>query len=189
MISRPVLPFHIFTKVYTKNAPPLFFSPVFPHKKYEKCPPPLPLLLSCVPSQKVRKIPPTSSSLLCSPTKSMKNARPPSFSPVFPHKMPPPPLPPLFPLFLLQVVCQQLGYANASRATVRAEFGQGTGEIWLDNVACTSFENSLDECPNNGWGDHNCGHREDAGVVCQGELQNYVSSLFFMTSYCNYRRH
>ena len=70
---------------------------------------------------------------------------------------------------LSQVVCHQLGYANASRATVTAEFGQGTGEIWLDDLACTGFEDSLAECLNNGWGDHNCRHREDAGAVCQGE--------------------
>ena len=67
-------------------------------------------------------------------------------------------------------MCHQLGYARATRATVRAEFGQGAGEIWLDDVACTGLESSLDLCPSNGWGDHNCGHYEDAGAVCEGEL-------------------
>lgn len=67
-----------------------------------------------------------------------------------------------------QVVCHQLGYAQATRATVRAEFGQGTGDIWMDNVYCTGSENSLDECQFNGWGDHDCAHSEDAGAVCEG---------------------
>ena len=71
----------------------------------------------------------------------------------------------------LQVVCVQLGYAGANRATVRAEFGRGTGTIWLDNVACTGLETALDLCASNGWGNHDCSHYEDAGAECEGEFQ------------------
>ena len=69
---------------------------------------------------------------------------------------------------LSQVVCHQLGYARATRATYTAEFGQGSGPIWMDNVQCTGLENSINECPFNGWGQHNCYHSEDAGVACEG---------------------
>ena len=72
-----------------------------------------------------------------------------------------------------QVVCRQLGYQRASRATVGAEFGQGTGDILMDDVQCVGTEASLHECPFSGWRPENCRHYEDAGVVCEG-----IESLF-----------
>ena len=64
------------------------------------------------------------------------------------------------------VVCKQLGYGTAASVQNRAAFGQGRGQIWLDNLQCTGNENDLFSCPHNGPGTHNCGHNEDAGVVC-----------------------
>ena len=55
---------------------------------------------------------------------------------------------------------------SAPIATSRARYGQGLGPIWLDNVACSGTEVSLNSCPHNGEGIHNCGHHEDAGVIC-----------------------
>ncbi len=50
-----------------------------------------------------------------------------------------------------------------------ANYGQGTGDIILDNVACTGTEASIFQCGNNGIGIHNCAHSEDIGVTCQGK--------------------
>ena len=64
-----------------------------------------------------------------------------------------------------QVVCRQLGYSGGE-ARQEAAFGEGHGPIWLDSVLCYGDESQLDDCAHNPWGEHNCGHHEDAGVVC-----------------------
>ncbi|XP_073678463.1 T-cell differentiation antigen CD6-like [Garra rufa] len=64
------------------------------------------------------------------------------------------------------VVCAQLGCGYAVSVSGHGEpYGQGTGPIHMDELNCTGKERSLWECPaiTNG---HDCGHKEDAGVVC-----------------------
>uniref|UniRef100_A0A3Q3ANV5 SRCR domain-containing protein n=1 Tax=Kryptolebias marmoratus TaxID=37003 RepID=A0A3Q3ANV5_KRYMA len=64
------------------------------------------------------------------------------------------------------VVCRQIGCGTAVAAHTNSYFGYGTGFIFLDNVNCRSTEAELKMCKNLGWGKHNCGHHEDAGVTC-----------------------
>ncbi|NXK14911.1 DMBT1 protein, partial [Herpetotheres cachinnans] len=64
------------------------------------------------------------------------------------------------------VVCHQLNCGGAVEAVRFAQFGAGSGEIWLDNVNCSGTESALWDCPAASWEQHDCGHKEDAGVIC-----------------------
>jgi deleted-in-malignant-brain-tumors protein 1 len=64
------------------------------------------------------------------------------------------------------VVCRQLGFTKATAVYGSAHYGQGSGNILLDDLGCTGYERYLWDCSHRGWKKHNCGHREDASVVC-----------------------
>lgn len=76
-----------------------------------------------------------------------------------------------------RVVCRQLGYTDAIRVWNEAYFGQGSGNIWMDDVDCMGRENSLWSCTFGGWNIHNCAHSEDAGVVCDGMNKQNSTAL------------
>ena len=67
------------------------------------------------------------------------------------------------------MACRQLGYPVAIRKSTGAEFGRGTGQIWLDNIECTGDEKTLVECSHRGWGVNSCDHSKDAGIVCNSK--------------------
>ncbi|XP_048105012.1 adhesion G protein-coupled receptor E1-like [Alosa alosa] len=69
-----------------------------------------------------------------------------------------------------KVVCKELGCGEAIEAPKDAHFGEGSGQIWLDDMLCTGNESTLMSCGHPRLGTHNCGHHQDAGAVCSGVL-------------------
>lgn len=69
-----------------------------------------------------------------------------------------------------RVVCLQLGYPGASTYHLNAYYGEGNGPIWMDDVSCSGTESALRYCNFTGWGQVNCSHTGDVGVVCSESL-------------------
>ncbi|XP_062606634.1 macrophage scavenger receptor types I and II-like [Saccostrea cucullata] len=65
-----------------------------------------------------------------------------------------------------RVVCRMLGYSGSYTAYDGAHYGQGTGQIWLENVECSGSESTIFSCRHGSWGAHDCSHGEDASVKC-----------------------
>uniref|UniRef100_A0AAZ3QN06 Soluble scavenger receptor cysteine-rich domain-containing protein SSC5D n=1 Tax=Oncorhynchus tshawytscha TaxID=74940 RepID=A0AAZ3QN06_ONCTS len=86
-----------------------------------------------------------------------------------------------------KVVCRALGCGAAQKALDQAHFGGGKGEIWLDDVECSGNEESLLSCSSDGLGSHNCGHFEDAGVICEGQSAGLTVRIVDGPNHCSGR--
>lgn len=68
------------------------------------------------------------------------------------------------------VVCREVKCGTVLEAKKSAFFGEGKDQIWLDDIQCNGQELSILKCAHREFGENNCGHGEDAGVVCSGSI-------------------
>ncbi|KAL2102762.1 hypothetical protein ACEWY4_001930 [Coilia grayii] len=66
------------------------------------------------------------------------------------------------------VVCRELGCGEVIEALRGGHFGQGSGQIWMSDLQCVGSESTVKDCMPKRWGARNCGHHQDAGVICSG---------------------
>ena len=97
-------------------------------------------------------------------------------------------------LTLKASVINSIARASAIGAVAysNANFGQGSSDIWLDNLRCNGTEMSILNCNHNGIGifGTNCGHYYDVGVecpdgkcVCFRNLTTNISTSFINSRY------
>nr|XP_031529912.1 scavenger receptor cysteine-rich domain-containing protein SCART1-like [Vicugna pacos] len=70
------------------------------------------------------------------------------------------------------VVCGQLGCGGAEQTYEAPAPGRGAVPLGLSSAR--GQESALWQCPSRGWGLHDCGHKEDASVVCSGDRETTV---------------
>ena len=69
------------------------------------------------------------------------------------------------------VVCRELGFADVNNV-MPFRSGPVGGRIWLEDVQCEGNEQSIFDCNHSGWGNTNCTHQDDVGIVCLGTVAN-----------------
>ena len=81
------------------------------------------------------------------------------------------------------VACRELGFSHGN-AIRRAQFGPGTGPVWLRRVSCLGSEIKLSHCIHTGAANTmGYSHARDAGVQCSGANGLYVDLRTFMIPY------
>lgn len=76
------------------------------------------------------------------------------------------------------VLCGQLNCGRAVAVLESDWFGAGKGQIWADMFDCQGNETHLSQCPISSWSRAACSHKQDSGLICNGEL---MLVIFFLT--------
>lgn len=84
--------------------------------------------------------------------------------------------------FLSVNVIHTQSLCTAALAFLNARFGQGTGLIVLDQLACTGTETRLIDCSHRGFNTtgSSCGHDDDAGVRCTSSEYKIYYRMWYM---------
>ncbi|KAH3710081.1 hypothetical protein DPMN_069547 [Dreissena polymorpha] len=76
------------------------------------------------------------------------------------------------------VVCTMLGYSGMQTGSTaqisvytHAQFGQGQGQVAIDELNCTGHEADIADCPSRPWLVTSCSHLHDVGVGCASSIR------------------
>ena len=64
-------------------------------------------------------------------------------------------------------IVQSFVFNRAFGQSLGNEYGEGEGQIWLDDLRCVGTETNLADCGRSEWGRNDCGHHEDVSISCK----------------------
>ncbi|XP_064596720.1 deleted in malignant brain tumors 1 protein-like [Liolophura sinensis] len=70
-------------------------------------------------------------------------------------------------------LCGMFNYSHGEYV-MDGRFGEGTGQIWLDEVICAGNETDISQCSYELLGHRDCSHSDDLGLVCSGPIGKCV---------------
>ncbi|XP_060607116.1 deleted in malignant brain tumors 1 protein-like [Ruditapes philippinarum] len=82
----------------------------------------------------------------------------------------------------VQVICRSLGLYQGSSYGVAyygAHFGEGEGNVVIEDLQCNGYENHISKCASKTWLSNGCDHSRDVGVDCYA----YRYDLYTTKSY------
>jgi len=70
------------------------------------------------------------------------------------------------------VACHQLGleFVTIPPHTYRHNYGQGTGQIWLEKLSCTGSEARLTDCVHNQFNSNKCTSSQIVNLICTSKF-------------------
>ena len=71
-------------------------------------------------------------------------------------------------MFIVQVICREMGYTGSSKYKCCGHYGHGSGRIWTRGRFCRGHEDRYEQCSPGIWTSAGCYHNYDVGVTCEG---------------------
>ncbi|XP_072904056.1 scavenger receptor cysteine-rich type 1 protein M130-like [Hemitrygon akajei] len=84
------------------------------------------------------------------------------------------------------VVCEHLQCGAVNSTPRGAIFSEGKGPLWKDDYRCLGKESRLTDCPVSAWGQSNCSHWNDVGLICSVSEMKYGKRFYSSNGSANF---
>ena len=77
----------------------------------------------------------------------------------------------------VSMICRQLGCGNSGSLNSSVALREGSRPQWVDGIQCRKTDTSLWQCPSDPWNYTSCSPKEEAYILCAGDLLSVSVSI------------